>query len=90
MANYPQVPSLISFSTKELNDMYGLISKWGNEISFELETRDTLVDSRPSTKVYAVVTVTEIGRPSSGDVAYSKSEGKFKGYVDGSGWVNFN
>jgi|TARA_R110000850_G_scaffold180209_5_gene305848 hypothetical protein len=90
MANYPQVPSFTSFSTSELNKMYTLIREWSNQLSFELETRDALVDFKPATNVYAVVTVTEIGRPSSGDIAYSKDEGKFKGYVDGTGWVNFN
>ena len=78
MANYPQVPSFTSFSTSELNKMYTLIREWSNQLSFELETRDALVDFKPATNVYA------------GDIAYSKSQGKFKGYVDGTGWVNFN
>lgn len=90
MANYPQIPSFNTFSNAELSRMYSLIRQWGNQISFELETRDAIVNNKPSTNVYAVVTVTDIGRPSSGDIAYSKGEGKFKGYVDGTGWVNFN
>jgi hypothetical protein len=35
------------------------------------------------------VTVTEIGRPQAGDVAFSSGESKFKGYT-GSAWVDFH
>jgi len=35
----------------------------------------------PSTNIFRVVTITSIGRPKKGDIAYSASSGKFKGYV---------
>ena len=47
----------------------------------ELDSRDLDVDAKPSTNIYRVVTVTSIGRPRKGDIAYSVSSGKFKGYV---------
>ena len=55
-----------------------------------MESRDLEITNTPSTKILAVTTVTDIGRPASGDVAFSLGEGKFKGYVSGTGWVNFN
>jgi len=89
MANYPFLPQYIP-SGADPQTVYNEIMSWANALRQELELRDNQVDNTPSTKVYAVVTVTEIGRPSSGDVAYSKGEGKFKGYVSGTGWVDFN
>ena len=38
-----------------------------------------------------ITTVTEIGRPSAGAVAYSTSSGKFRGYTTtATAWVDFN
>jgi len=88
MANYPSLPKYVN--TSDTLQIYKEIESWANQIIQELDLRDRQVDSTPSTKVYAVVTVTEIGRPSSGDIAYSKDEGKFKGYVSGTGWVDLN
>ena len=47
----------------------------------ELQTRDIDIDSTPSTNIYTVVTISDIGRPRKGDIAYFSSVGKFKGYV---------
>lgn len=88
MANYPNLPQYINIT--QTNEVYKEIQSWANQLTQELDLRDNKVDNTPSTKVYAVTTVTEIGRPNSGDIAYSKDEGKFKGYVSGTGWVNFN
>ena len=45
----------------------------------------------PSTKIYTVVTITDIGRPQQGDVAYAISAAKFKGYTTtAGGWVDFH
>ena len=70
--------------------MYRDITSWASQLKNLLEIRDVQVDSTPSTTIFSVVTVTSIGRPASGDVAFSIGEGKFKGYVSGTGWVNFN
>ena len=45
------------------------------------------------TNIYAVVTVGSIKRPDKGDIAYSVSAGKFKGYVSTAGtqaWQDLN
>lgn len=89
MANYPSISKFL-LQNADSDAIQQEIISWANQIAQELDLRDNQVDSTPSTKIYAVVTVTDIGRPSSGDVAYSKDEGKFKGYVSGTGWVDFN
>jgi len=73
--------------------MYNGIQRWGSVLIQELNSRDSQVDSKPSTNIYTVVTVTEIGRPQKGDIAYSASSGKFKGYVSlgvETSWQNLN
>ena len=80
-------------STEDIKKMYGDIQRWGSILINELNNRDTVVDSRPSNNIYTVVTITSIGRPRKGDIAYSASTGKFKGYVSlGSetSWQNLN
>jgi len=81
MARYPDMPTLYNLSNKEMNDTYNELKSWSGTLINELETRDTEVNSTPSTNIYSVVTVTTIGRPRAGDIAYSSGEGKFKGYV---------
>jgi len=89
MANYPNLPLYIP-SRENLERVYDEIVSWANQLAQELDLRDNQVDNRPATKVYSVVTVTEIGRPSPGDIAFSLGEEKFKGYVSSTGWVNLN
>ena len=79
MANYPR-----------LNSNIVEINRWSDELTRELDSRDSQITSRPSTNIYAVVSTGLIGRPSSGDVAFSISASKFRGYVSGTGWVDFN
>ena len=89
MANYPNLPLYIP-SREYLERVYDEIVSWANQLAQELDLRDNQVDNRPATKVYSVVTVTEIGRPSPGDIAFSLGEEKFKGYVSSTGWVDLN
>jgi len=89
MANYPNLPLYIP-SRENLERVYDEIVSWANQLAQELDLRDNQVDNRPATKVYSVVTVTEIGRPSPGDIAFSLGEEKFKGYVSSTGWVDLN
>ena len=89
MANYPNLPSY-SPSRENIERVYNEIVSWANQLAQELDLRDNQVDNRPATKVYSVVTVTEIGRPNPGDIAFSLGEEKFKGYVSSTGWVNLN
>ena len=89
MANYPNLPLYIP-SRENLERVYDEIVSWANQLAQELDLRDNQVDNRPATKVYSVVTVTEIGRPNPGDIAFSLGEEKFKGHVSSTGWVNLN
>lgn len=91
MARYPTLFKRSYF--KDVNEMYSSIQRWGSVLVQELNSRDLQVNSKPSTNIYTVVTVTEIGRPQKGDIAYSASSGKFKGYVSlgaETSWQNLN
>tara|TARA_R100000231_G_scaffold41478_1_gene36205 strand:+ start:3420 stop:3686 length:267 start_codon:yes stop_codon:yes gene_type:complete len=88
MASYPKFPIMKPPSVDELHTD---ISRWANELTRELDTEDLRKDSAPSTKIYAVVTITDIGRPQQGDVAYAISAAKFRGYTTtAAGWVDFH
>ena len=86
MASYPKFPLTKPSNADELHTD---ISRWANELTRELGTEDLRKNSTPSTKIYAVVTITDIGRPQQGDVAFAISATKFKGYT-GSAWVDFH
>jgi hypothetical protein len=91
MARYPTLFKRSYF--KDPIEMYNGIQRWGSVLVQELNSRDLQVNSKPSTNIYTVVTVTEIGRPKKGDIAYSASSGKFKGYVSlgaETSWQNLN
>ena len=79
MARYPTLPYIIG--NNDLQQIYRDVQRWSSVLISELDSRDLKVDTTPSTNIYRVVTVTSIGRPSKGDIAYSASSGKFKGYV---------
>ena len=93
---YPLLPRMYGTQmqdNEELRQLYILLERWGSTLINELNTRDVQVDSRPSTKIFAVTTITDITNPLAGDIAYSASTGKFKGYVSlGSTteWQNLN
>ena len=71
-------------------DVYNEMIAYSSQLKFLLEQRDLQQELAPASRIYTVVSVTEIGRPQGGDVAFSASVGKFKGYVSGTGWVDFN
>ena len=82
MASYPTFPTrFIDTSDEELRELYTTLETWSGLLTSELETRDVDLDAAPSTNIYTVVTITEIGRPRKGDIAYSARSGKYKGYV---------
>ena len=93
---YPLLPRMYGTQmqdNEELRQLYILLERWGSTLINELNTRDVQVDSRPSTKIFAVTTITDITNQQAGDIAYSASTGKFKGYVSlGSTteWQNLN
>ena len=91
MARYPTLP--YNMSQEDMQKMYNDIQRWGAVLINELSSRDIQVDSTPSTNIYTVVTVSDIGRPKGGDIAYSASSGKFRGYVSTAAsttWKDFN
>jgi len=87
MASYPQFT--IYRQIQDVNQMYNEVVSWGNRLTSELEIRDDEARNQAAIRVEVVTTVTEIGRPQAGDVAFSSGESKFKGY-DGTAWVDFH
>mgnify|MGYP003654292124 FL=1 len=95
MARYPAVPRIYDYlkDNPEADRVFREISQWGGALVNQLDTRDLQVDAKPSTNIYTVVTITEIGRPKKGDIVYAASAGKFKGYVSTTAtqaWANLN
>ena len=82
MARYPEFPTIFSDDIQRgVTHAYNKFQQWGAALVNELDTRDQQQDATPSTNIYAVVTVGSIKRTDKGDIAYSVSTGKFKGYV---------
>ena len=95
MARYPAVPRAYDYlkDNPEAERVFREISQWGGALVNQLDTRDQQVDAKPSTNIYTVVTITEVGRPKKGDIVYAASAGKFKGYVSTTAtqaWANLN
>ena len=79
MARYPTLP--MNISNEDLVSMYKEVQRWGSVLVNELDSRDLDIQNKPASNIFRVVTITSIGRPIKGDIAYSASSGKFKGYV---------
>jgi len=93
MARYPELPRLHNLETEELRNLYTELQRWGATLLNELDTRDTQMETKPATNIYTVTTITLVGNPNKGDIAYSASTGKFKGYVSTTAtqaWENLN
>ena len=94
MARYPDFPLIFPDDIKKGADyVYGRIRQWSAALVNELDTRDLVQEAKPTSNIYAVVTVTSIKDPDKGDIAYSVSSGKFKGYVSTAGtqaWQDLN
>tara|TARA_B100001093_G_scaffold58240_1_gene49265 strand:- start:126 stop:392 length:267 start_codon:yes stop_codon:yes gene_type:complete len=88
MANYPRFSGYLSPQT--VIELYESLKSWSNEFGRELDFRDSQVDGRPATKILTAVTVTDIPNPKNGDVVFAVSAKKYRGYVEGTGWVNFH
>jgi hypothetical protein len=87
MANYPRFTLNVQ---AEIDEFKRTMIAWANELTRELDSEDIKTAALPSTKIYTVVSTGSIGRPANGDVAFSVSASKFRGYVQGTGWVDFN
>jgi len=94
MARYPDFPLIFPEDIKRGVDyVYSRIQQWSAALINELDTRDQVQEGKPTSNIYAVVTVTSIKSPDKGDIAYSVSSGKFKGYVSTAGtqaWQDLN
>ena len=94
MARYPDFPTIFPDDVKQgVEYVYRRFQQWGAALINELDTRDLKEEAAPSTNIYAVVTVGSIKRPEKGNIAYSVSSGKFKGYVSTAGtqaWQDLN
>ena len=94
MARYPDFPNIFPDDVKKGVDyVYGRIQQWSAAFINELDTRDQIQEGKPTSNIYAVVTVTIVKNPDKGDIAYSVSSGKFKGYVSTAGtqaWEDLN
>ena len=80
MARYPELSNLVNIPTVELRDMYTEIQRWCYIIKW-IRPRDALVDNRPSTTIRVEVTSGNVINLQKGDVVYSTSAGKYKGFV---------
>tara|TARA_R100000742_G_C4234184_1_gene55117 strand:+ start:84 stop:362 length:279 start_codon:yes stop_codon:yes gene_type:complete len=92
MARYPELPKFVQ-TVEDTQELYRYIEQWGAALINELDTRDLEVNAAPSTNIYSVVTITDVGNPRKGDIAYAASAGKFKGYVSTTAtqaWENLN
>jgi len=91
MARYPEVSSfiMIDLSSEESRDVYNELQLWSGALINELDTRDIEMDAAPSTTVLSVVTVTDIGAPIAGNIAFSTGESTFKGF-DGTNWQDLH
>ncbi len=86
MARYPAFPLIFPEDVKKGVDyVYGRIRQWSAALINELDTRDQVQEGKPTSNIYAVVTVTTIKSPDKGNIAYSVSKGKFMGYVSTAG-----
>jgi len=92
MARDPELPRFVQ-TEDDAKEFYRYVQQWGAALINQLDTRDQEVNRKPSTNIYAVVTITDIGLPKKGDIAYAASAGKFKGYVSTTAtqaWENLN
>ena len=96
MARYPDLPPMFDYELEDSPDskkVYNKVEQWSGALLNELDTRDTQMETRPATNIYTVTTITLVGNPNKGDIEYSASTGKFKGYVSTTAtqaWENLN
>jgi hypothetical protein len=92
MANklYPELPYYANLEMVTSQQLYNDLIRYASEMKFLLEQRDFEVEVQPATRVRTVVSVGTIGRPEEGFIVYAAKVKKYKGYVSGTGWVDFH
>jgi len=63
MARYPDLPYLLNVTQEETRKVYQTLEKWGAALVNQLDLRDQELEGAPSTNIFTVVTITDIGRP---------------------------
>ena len=71
-------------------EMWNTFTSFAGSLRNLLEYKDALDEATGAVRIIRVVSVGDIGQPDSGDVAYSTSAEKFRGYTSASGWVDLN
>jgi|TARA_R110000744_G_scaffold357325_1_gene464133 hypothetical protein len=89
MAIYPELPQYKDYTDEDLRDMYRLLQTYASQLSLELDTRDAIYNQKVAERVYTAVTVTDIGSPKAGAIAYFTISAKFKGF-NGTAWVDLS
>lgn len=87
---YPELPQYTQIDKNDTEKLYQLLLSYAGELKFLLEARDEEIQNTPATKVLTVVTIASIGRPANGDIVFATSAGKYRGFVSGTGWVDFH
>lgn len=87
---YPELPNYYNVTKMDPNSLYSEIVRYAGELKFLLEQRDVQVNLMPATRIYPTVTLSDIGNPIAGDIAYSASTGQYAGYSDSIGWQFWN
>lgn len=85
-ARYPELPQFHRLDDEQLQALYNMIQVFSTQLVNELDVRDQIANEEPSIRVQVVTTVTELGRPQVGDIAYAINSDSFKGYKSG-GWA---
>ena len=62
MANYPEIPKFLRFNNKDVTEFYNTLERWGSTLINELTNRDRQIDTKPTTNIYTVVTISNIKR----------------------------
>jgi hypothetical protein len=89
-AVYPTLPDLYYLTDDQLIRAYTEIRQWADSITNELEGRDLDTSRTGTVRVNRAVSSGALGRPGAGDIVYERKTGKFRGFVSGTGWVDFN
>lgn len=90
MPLYPELPLYVDIENENPQTLYQNMLDYTSQLKFLLEQRDRQQDLGFASRIYTVLSTTDIKRPADGYVSFSTSSGKFRGYVSGTGWVNFN
>ena len=75
---YPELPYYANIDMVDSRQLYDDLIRYAAEMKFLLE------------RVRTVVSVNEVGRPEEGFIVFATSVQKYKGYVSGTGWVDFH